>query len=113
MKENDELSQEEIRFQNTAIKHYSGWWSDCPYKSVGSIMHWIYVYSNLQNAESIIIHEDHVTLRGRSYATFSFDDSLQIPIFKFSDDHEWERLTQEAYLKGLSEKWKLPFTITK
>lgn len=108
---NETLSQEEIRFQNVAVNHYAGWWHDCPYKSIGSIMHWIYVYSNLHIAESIIIGQDSATLFGKPYCTFMFDDSLQMPIFKFENGHEWERLNQEAYLKGLSENWNLPFNI--
>lgn len=103
------LTQEEIRFQLAASRHACGWWSKSPYKSFGSIMHWLYVYSNLNIAESVIIGDGEAKLNGKLYATYTFDEALQLPIFDFQNQETDEILFQKAYLKGLREKWENPY----
>lgn len=113
MEKDKSLSQEEIKFQLIAVKHFTGWNRTCPYKSIGSIIHWIYVYCGLNIAERITVSIDHVNLNDKIYATFILDDEYEIPVFTFlNDNDEYLSMSQEAYLKGLKEKWLLPFDVS-
>lgn len=101
----EELNQEEIIFRNLELRVATGYCRTSPYKSIGNIAFWIYVYSKLDIAEIIQIGDNKVTLRGKPFAEFYFDEDLKMPIFIFSNISElrWIKENQKAYLEGLKK----------
>lgn len=92
-----------IRFRNLLTNHLGGWWCEHKYKSVGNIIHWIYVYSMLSIAETVTIGDGVVNHHGVILATYVFDDELKMPVFEFSKDekYDWVVDNQRIYLEGL------------
>lgn len=87
MKEEKEL----IKFKNN------------PLKSVGNIMHWIYVYGNLSVAEDIQIGENNVYYNGKLLCEFNISSENNIPIFHgFSEKYKWIDDNQYLFLRKLN-----------
>jgi hypothetical protein len=100
-----EMTQDEIIFENTQGDHKTGWYREYPYKSSGNILHWLYVYAGLNVAETAIVHSDHVTYHGEVYATFTWNDELQLPVFKFGEKvPAYFQKKQDVYLNGLKNQ---------
>jgi hypothetical protein len=104
------MTQEQIRFENMKINHEGGWFREYPFKSIGNIMHWIYVYAGLNVADSSTYGDGVVDFFGKRIATFIWDEELKMPIFDFKDGYEHASDQQKIYLsfvkKKDNEKWK-------
>jgi hypothetical protein len=98
-------TQHQIRFENAHLRHLTGWWKNTPPMSLGSIMHWIYVYSNLHTAERISVGSGIVSLGGDVLATIDYNEELRMPIFTFSENYKYMADAQTNYLEGL-ERYK-------
>jgi len=98
--------QEIIIANNLHANHLGGWCNNCPYKSLGNVIHWIYTYAKLDIAERIQVGNDVVELYGEKYADIKWDDKLQMPIFEFTNHknaHSFILENQRVYLKWLNE----------
>ncbi len=98
-----EKTQHQIIFENTYLKHLTGWWKRYPYPALGSIIHWIYVYGTLNMAERIQVGDDEVKYNGKVLATIVYDDNLKMPIFSFNEEYEFMQKTQTIYIEGLTQ----------
>lgn len=96
-----EKSQEQIIFENLHTSHYSGWWGNYPSKSLGNIIHWIYVYGTLAMAENVIVGDNEIHLRGNLLMKYKYVND--IPYFYDLQDEKYQFIidNQEIYLNGL------------
>lgn len=96
------MTQQQILFENLSAKHESGWYRAHPYKSIGCVMHWLYVYSDLNISDNCSFNlQGNVKLGGEKLASYTFDDELQMPVFIFAPEYDWIDKMQQAYLTGL------------
>lgn len=98
--------QFKIRFTNILTNHLAGWWRNYEPGTCGNVIHWIYTYSMLSVAENVQVGNGTVTLHGEDFATYTFDDKLNIPVFDFcnKDKHDWIIDNQRIYLEGLERE---------
>ena len=96
-----EMTQDEIKYLNIDSEHYRGWCWDSPFKSLGNVIHWIYVFANLRIAESILVGENEVYLWGDKIADIEWDEEYKMPVFKwtldFIEENEWIVDRQKLY----------------
>jgi hypothetical protein len=83
------LDKEVIKYNNLKLKHQTGRLRNHKYKSVGNILHWIYVYGNYDLSNKVQVSADTVEFSGDILATYIFDDVKQIPIFEFNKNFEY------------------------
>jgi hypothetical protein len=74
-------TQEEIKFYNMHTNHIGGWYSECPFKSAGNLIHWIYVYAGLPVADSITVGQDGIDYLGQKLVLYEFNEDIQMPEF--------------------------------
>lgn len=97
-----EEEQEGIRFNNMLLTHWTGYCYESPYKSIGSISHYIHVYGgSVGVASTIRIGDSEVEFLKSKIADFTFDDTLQMPIFKFVDAYSSVAEQQDIYLRHI------------
>lgn len=105
-----DLKQQEIRFENMDINHKGGWFREYPFRSVGNVMHWIYVYAGLHVADSATYGDGTVDLHGKRVATFIWDETLKMPVFDFKSGYEHADEQQTIYIsflkKQVNDKWR-------
>ena len=111
--------QEEIKFENMICDDQTNWWP-CSrdkkgelYLSLGTVLHFLYVYGNFDMAERSIIGDGVVTFHGEQVATFTTpkeSDKYKVPVFTFIEKFNWMNEKQEIFLKGLDNdlhlKWR-------
>lgn len=99
-----EKSQDRIKFENLYNNSLSTWWSKYPFESFGSVIHWIYVYTNLNIAEQVTVGNNEVNYNGKLVARYTFNDKLQIPLFYHINDEIYPYFSenQEIYITGLT-----------
>lgn len=94
------LNKDTIEYNSLKLKHQTGHLRNYKYKSVGNIMHWIYVYGNYDLLSRIKVSANTLELSGDTLATFIFDDVKQMPVFEFNKNIEY-------WGKELAEKQKI------
>lgn len=96
-------SQEQIRFENLYTSHYGGWWKNYSPKSIGNIIHWIYVFGTLTMAETVTIGDNKIYWHGNLLMKFKYLDDM--PYFYELQDEKYQFIidNQEIYLKGLKK----------
>ncbi|MDC7249488.1 MAG: hypothetical protein PQJ49_06205 [Sphaerochaetaceae bacterium] len=77
------LSQRQIKTRNLEVAYHTRHYRSSPFKSLGQILSFIYVYCGFNVMESCSVGQNQVTLHSNRIATFEFDEEKQIPIFKF------------------------------
>jgi len=95
-----EKTQDQIHLENLENRYAHGWYNDYPFKSIGNIIHWLYVYG-YQNYDTAIIGEKKVWTglsQKEVIATFIWQDELQMPIFDFEPRFSWLAKEQEFYI---------------
>lgn len=91
-----------IRLENMKGNHEHGWYKQYTYMSLGCLLHWVYVYSMLKYAETVCSDmRGNLTYHGKPFASYTFDDVLQMPIFKFAPEYKWIEENQEIYVNNL------------
>jgi hypothetical protein len=94
------MTQAEIQFENLQSRIQLSWYRGSPYKTIGNVLYWLYVYGCLSLAEMAIIDENKVWAglsQKNLIATFRWDDSLCMPIFDFVKP-EYDNLADRQYL---------------
>lgn len=102
----EEKSQEQIIFENLHSSHLGGWWRSYPPKSLGNVIHWIYVYGKLDIAERVTVGDGEVHDQGYLFMRFKFtEENPDIPYFYDlqSDKYDYIIDNQEYYLSGLKK----------
>lgn len=95
-------TQDEIKFINSYHTHQSGYCRECDFKSIGQVLHHIHIYSKrIDLASTVKVGIDDVHYGRDRIATFEFDYTLEIPVFKFLGEYEYLNDIQENYLQGL------------
>lgn len=106
-------TQNEIALELIKSRHISNWYLDKPYKSLGSVLHWLYVYTILDIAETAMVGGQStsgaiVKYRSEPFAHIYWNDELQMPIFVFLEhkptNSYWKKEgthLQYLYLKDL------------
>jgi hypothetical protein len=111
--------QDEIKFENMISDDQTRWWT-CPrnekgelYISLGTVLHFLYVYGNFDMAETATVGDGKVNYHGEQVATFTTfkeTDKYKLPIFTFIEKYNWMNEKQEIFLKGLDNnlhlKWR-------
>ena len=107
MTTNEIIENEKNIYESIVEKLNTGWYKGYEFKSVGTILSFIYAYTSLNIAEKVIVHPNKVELHGRDFAYYGWDDKKKIPIFSFVMDNELGKdytHYQNIYLKYRSEK---------
>jgi len=103
----DTITQEQIQIQNMQFRVNDGYLRFSPFKSIGNVLHWLYVYGNLKLADSAIVGDGIVEYQGKPLASFIFDEGLKMPIFTFDLKFDvWGTglfRKQNLYLKNLQK----------
>ena len=99
-----EKSQDQIKFENLYSNSLGGFWKHYQYESAGNVIHWLYVYTNLDIAEQATIGSGEVHYRGELLARFTFNPKLEIPLFYEINDKPYPYFSdnQERYITGLT-----------
>lgn len=92
--------QEKVRFDNMLLQAGFSEFKKYPFPSIGLVIHYLYVYG-LQQYDCTTISHENVYLYGKGVASYVWDNSLQMPIFEFSNDFDHLKDSQAIYLKGL------------
>lgn len=104
------MTQKEIILERLKSRHTGNWYPDTPYKSLGSVLHWLYIYTTLDIAETATVGGGDgptgafVRFGGTPFAHVYWNDELQMPIFRFLDNSYWKKegaRVQYIYLKDL------------
>lgn len=102
-----ENTQEQLELKNIQFRIKDGYLKNHPFKSLGNVLHWLYVYGNLKLAESATVGNGIVTYNGKNLASYVFDEQLQMPIFTFDLKFDFwgaELFRKQAlYLKDLQK----------
>lgn len=111
-----EKEQEKIRFENMMSKDQSNWWSCSKdengkfYCSLGTILHFLYMFDNFNMAETCTVGSDKVNWYGETVATFEWSEKWNVPIFKFIKKYEYMQEQNDLLLKCIQEgehiKWR-------
>lgn len=110
---NYERNQFVIRYNNMKGKYCTSPYSGYDYKTCGSILHYLYLYCGLRYAERLLISNGQVVYPDSietKFASYTFDDDNNIPIFAFYSSHESNEAIQMfitnqfIFLKGLEEE---------
>ena len=78
-----DADKRDLDYYNHRIE--SSWWKKYPYKSLGEILHWLYVYCNLNIAEKAIVSKSTIMYCNVLFADFKYDEEKKMPIFQFVD----------------------------
>jgi hypothetical protein len=95
-------------------------WCECSrdkkgelYLSLGSVLHFLYVYGNFDMAENATVGDGKVNYYGEQIATFTTfkeTDKYKLPIFTFISKYDWMTENQEIFIQGLDHdlhlKWR-------
>lgn len=108
--------QEEIRFENMMSKDQGNWWSCTKdadgkfYCSLGTILHFLYMFGNFNMAETCTVGDYKVTFHGETVATFEWSEKLNVPIFKFIEKYNYMQEQNDLLIKCLESgehlKWR-------
>lgn len=107
MTTNEIIENEKNIYESIVEKLESGWYKQYEFKSVGTILSFIYAYTSLNIAEKVIVHPNKVELHGRDFAYYGWDDKKKIPIFSFVLDYDFREnyiFNQNIYLKYRGEE---------
>ena len=98
-------SQEQIIFENLYRTHKGGWWRNHPFRSVGNVIHWLYVYGTLQIAELCTVGDGYVEYHDMRMKFKFTDENPHIPHFYGLDNEKYSFIlkNQEYYLNGLKK----------
>jgi hypothetical protein len=101
------MTQEEIRFENMMSSDQGSWWPCSKdkdgklYLSLGTILHFIYMYGSFNMAETCQVGDYKVRYQGEEAATFEMSEKYHIPVFKFIEKYKYMSDNQEIFLRGL------------
>lgn len=97
--------QHQIIFENLYIKHKGGWWRNKPFKSLGNIIHWLYVYGTLGIAEICTVGDGYVKYYEFTMKFKFTDEYPHIPYFYDLDNDKYDFIleNQMYYLDGLNK----------
>jgi len=101
-------SQEQIRIDNLKIVYLTRHHRNCPFKSLGQILAFIYVYGGYTLMESVTVGDNIVYKWNKPLLTFIFDEEKQIPIFTFitqedGNSYKWMAESQKTFLDNFNE----------
>lgn len=104
--ETEGIKQYRAEFQNLFVASISGPYNRYGYKSFGSIIHWVYVYTSMISiADTVTVGDGTVLLYGKPFATYVFDEDLQIPVFSFESEHPFNdnyyNRRQATFMEGM------------
>ena len=96
--------QEKIYFSHMFSRHTSNWYPN-KYKSIGSILHYWYVYDELFIVEHIIIGDGKIYYPDENtlIANYIWNEELQMPIFNSELNFRDINDKQKIYLKYIKE----------
>ena len=103
--------QEKIRFENMMGSDQSNWWPCTKGElTLGTVIHFIYIYGSFHLAESCQVGENEVTYYGEKVATFEMSEKYKIPVFTFVEKYKIMSDNQDIFLRGLEKelhlKWR-------
>jgi hypothetical protein len=111
--------QSSIRFENMMADDQTSWWPPSKdkdgkiYLSLGTVLHFIYVYGNFNMAETCTVGSGKVNYQGEEVATFEMSEKYKIPVFKFIDKYKYMTENQEILLRGIDDglhiEWRKKF----
>ena len=74
-------TQDQIKLSNMQSDHIMAWVSDKPQKSLGAVLHWLYVYATFDISEIATVGQGEVNYQNKKFATFHFDEKREMVIF--------------------------------
>jgi len=99
------MSQDEIKFENMQHHRVGGWHRGYPYKSVGDILNWLYVFGTFDMMENAMIGSDEIQYRGELLAKIKWDDNLLMPILtNVHEKYKFVEENQKIFIKVLKTK---------
>lgn len=111
--------QFQIRFDNMMSHDTTNWWPCSKdkdgnvYLSVGTILHFLYMYGTFDMAETCTVGSGSVNYHGQQIATFEMSEKYKIPVFKFIEKYDFCNDNQELFLRGIDEgyhiEWRKKF----
>lgn len=97
------MEQEKIVFKNLFIKHMSGYCREYASGTFGNIIHWIYVYSNLNIADTIQVGENKVYYLEKELCEFYQSSMRDMPIFNgFDKEYKYIDEKQDIFLRQIN-----------
>ncbi len=108
------MTQEEIRFSNQLSTHWTGYCRECDFKSLGSVLHYLHVYSNnISLADSVKVGEREVFYHNEQIASFILDYELRMPVFTFIDKYSHLADAQDIYVRNIKTVYDGEFFLSK
>lgn len=99
------MTQDEIKFENMQSANVVGLYHSSPYKSLGHVLHWLYVFATFDIMENCVVGNDTVIYHGKIIAEILWNDNLLIPIFDIKNDkYLFIKEKQDIFLKVLKNK---------
>jgi hypothetical protein len=108
--------QEKIRFENMMSADQGNWWpcgvnkDGSFYLSLGTVLHFLYMFGNFNMAENCTVGDYKVTYHGEVVATFEWSEKLNVPIFKFIEKYKYMQEQNDFFIKCLENdehlKWR-------
>lgn len=99
--------QEIMKFENMMLDDQTSWWPCSKnedgkmYLSVGTILHFLYMYGTFDMAERSLVGDGAVTYHGEEIATFEMSEKYKIPVFKFISKYKELIEMQDIFLRGI------------
>lgn len=81
-----EKEYQKTRYKNLFVRHLTGYNRHCPENSIGFVSHWMYVFSNLNIAETIKISENYIQIWGDK---INYENKNGVVFFDFPDNDKW------------------------
>jgi len=99
------MTQEEIKFENMQSNRLGGWHRESPYKSLGNILNWLYVFGTFDMMENAMVGENEITYRGDVLAKIIWNDDLLMPMLVVPNDkYKFIEENQRIFIKVLKTK---------
>jgi hypothetical protein len=96
-----EKSQDQISFENLHSRHLTGFWKEYELPSLGNVIHWIYVYCNLDIAEMVTVGDGVIMLYGESFLEYEHRDGIPYFFNLVNPKYDFILANQKYYLDGL------------
>jgi hypothetical protein len=93
-------NDKELIFQNSQQCHLKGWYFDSPYKTLGCILHWLYVFGITELKEKTTITDDEIICDGNTILKYTWDDQFLMPIFNtFNEEYFVIEKNQQIFIE--------------
>ena len=101
-------TQEQKRIEHLRCAYLTRHHRSSPFKSLGQILAFIYVYGGYTLMESCTVGDGVVYRWSKPFATFVFDEEKEIPIFTFitqedRNSYRWVAESQKIFLDNFNE----------